>query len=182
MSKITFTEKDKTGVTPVNKWRDVDANEVKESVNELYDVNSIGVFAAMQYGSANLASRDYQPILGVFTNSPIVGFETAGTEVDPKIKYTGEQTMYFEIDLHTCFISDANNDTVTIAIKKNDTVLTVSEMNTFCKNLDELYNLSLTVVTELSTDDTIQIVYKTSSTAEYLRFEKLTTTIRPFIS
>ena len=181
MAKITYTDKDKTGVSPVNKWRDTDANEVKASVNALYDINGIGVFAALQDSSMNLAKEIYQPILGVFTNSPMVGFERAGTEADPKIQYIGTESGYFEIDLHSCFMSDANNDTVTIAIKKNDTVLDVSEMKTFCKNLNQLYNLSLTVVVDLETDDTIQLVYKTTETVDYLGFEKLTTTIRPFI-
>jgi hypothetical protein len=37
MSKITFTDKNKELTTPVNRFRDSDANEIKASVNALYD-------------------------------------------------------------------------------------------------------------------------------------------------
>ena len=37
MAKITYTDKDKDGSAPVNQWRDLDANEVKTSVNAAYD-------------------------------------------------------------------------------------------------------------------------------------------------
>lgn len=37
MSKITYVNKDKIGGAPVDLWRDSDANEVKTSVNALYD-------------------------------------------------------------------------------------------------------------------------------------------------
>jgi hypothetical protein len=38
MSKITYSDKDKdSGSTPTNQWTDSDANEVKTSVNVLYD-------------------------------------------------------------------------------------------------------------------------------------------------
>ena len=37
MAKITYTDKDKDGSAPVNQWRDIDANEVKTSVNAAYD-------------------------------------------------------------------------------------------------------------------------------------------------
>lgn len=37
MAKIAYTDKSKTGTGAVKQWRDVDANEVKESVNHLYE-------------------------------------------------------------------------------------------------------------------------------------------------
>lgn len=38
MAKVTFTNKDKTGTDGVvNKWRDIDANELKASINATID-------------------------------------------------------------------------------------------------------------------------------------------------
>ena len=43
MAKITFADKDKTAsvTSAAKQWRDVDANEVKASVNALYDTGQV---------------------------------------------------------------------------------------------------------------------------------------------
>lgn len=40
MGLIQYADKDKTGIDPINKWRDIDANEVKNAVNTNFDANS----------------------------------------------------------------------------------------------------------------------------------------------
>ena len=50
MASITYTNKDKNGADPVNKWRDVDANEVKTVVNSKQD--------QLAYTPENVASKD----------------------------------------------------------------------------------------------------------------------------
>ena len=178
MAKVTFTDKDKTGVSPINKWRDIDANEVKAAVNELYDMLNIGVFAALsaQATTEITASDTYTPIAGTFSNSPAVGFVGVA---DPAIKYTGTKTMYFEIDIHASLKTPSNNTTVTVSIKKSGVEVTEARMTLFAKTLNEVYNFSGTSVVELDTDDTIQLVVKSDNGAD-VTFVNITTTIRVF--
>ena len=179
MAKIIFVNKDKTGNSPVNKWRDADANEAKASINAIYDMMNTGAFAALTaQATTNITASDtYTPIAGTFSNTPANGFEDVA---DPGIKYTGTKTMYFEIDLYSSFSTPSNNSTVTFAIKKNGTTVDHSQMTAFAKSLGETYNLSSTAVIELETDDVIQLVIKTDTGAD-VTFNNITTSIRPFI-
>jgi hypothetical protein len=67
MSKIIYSDKDKdSGSTPTNQWTDSDANEVKTSVNVLYDGSDkawINCYKVSTTGSQTVANgTDYVPI------------------------------------------------------------------------------------------------------------------------
>ncbi len=179
MAKITFTDKDKTGVTPINKWRDSDANEVKDSVNAVYDKLSYGVFAALNAKTATIieASDTYYPINGTFSNTPMVGFDVVA---DPAIEFTADDTLYFEIDWHAVWAAPSNGTTATFAIKKNGTIIDSSVMSSFAKNNGQTYALSGTTVASLRQSDKIQLVLM-SNKAEDIDVYNYTTTIKPFI-
>lgn len=179
MAKITYTDKSKSGVTPVNKWRDVDANEVKASVNAIYDLLSCGVYAALTGESTTTVSdtAEYYPINGFFSNDPLIGFEFID---DPAIKYTGTKTSYFKIHINASLMCKINATTVYIGVKKNGELDNNSVMEIFCKTHDEVYNVNTTLVASLSTNDKIQLVVSTDQTDD-ITFKNLTTTIAPFI-
>jgi len=102
------------------------------------------------------------------------------TVADPEIQYKGTKTKYFEIDWHATVAADNNSTTIVCGIKKNGTLLTSSRMGTLCKTANEMYNLSGTVVVELTTDDKIQLVATSDGNGDVLTFYFFTTTIREF--
>ena len=180
MAKITYTDKDKTGNTPVNKWRDTDANEVKTSVNALYTKLSYGVFAALDSSADTTVTTaaTYYPVSGTFTNSPIVGFQPVA---DPAIQFTADDTIYFEVDWHTTFSANENNTSVSFGIKKNGTLVDSSVLTGFAKNLDQPYAMSGTTVVELTQDDKIQLVLTSDGDGDVITVSNYTTTIKPFV-
>lgn len=179
MAKITYTDKDKTGIVPINKWRDSDANEVKASVNAIYDKLSYGVFASLDIpaGTTITTAGTYYPIAGTFTNNPTVGFDVVA---DPAIKFTADDTLYFEIDWHATFEAPHNNCTVSFGISKNGSLIISSRMSAFAKNLDQIYALSGTTVVELSQDDKIQLIITSDTDGDVITVDNYTTTIKPF--
>ena len=179
MAKITFTDKDKTGVYPTNVFRDADANEIKASNNALYDYEALGVFAALTASADTTITTGgtYYPILGTFSNDPISGFELV---VDPAIQYKGTNTHYFEIDYHASVKATGNNRSISLGIKKNGVLVDASVMKGYAKTLAENIIISGTSVVQLETDDKIQLVC-TCDASETLTFDSYTTTIRPFL-
>ena len=180
MAAITYTNKNKdaTADTDPTLWKDSDANEVKASVNDLYDYISFGLFAALSAPTlTTIADANvFYPIEGTFSNEPATGFE--GT-ADPAIKYIGENTIYFEIDAHATISAAVNGTTVQCGIKKNGTLQTASVVSAFCKTSSELYNISGTMVVSLAKNDSIQLVVATDN-GQNVTFQNITATIRPF--
>lgn len=170
---VGLTENDGTGDNLRDACVKVNANDT-----ELYDRVGIGVFAALaaQTKTDITASDTYTPIAGIFTNVPAIGFEFLA---DPAIKYVGEETMYFKMDICLSGFAAANNTTVTGAIKKNGIILTHSLMQTFLKTTPDSYNFSGTDVFELAKGDKIQLVVKTNNGAD-VTFINITTTLKPF--
>lgn len=156
----------------------VAGGKINAQLQELYDVFSIGLFAAISEPTlTSIADAEtYYPIAGTFTNSPASGF--IGTD-DPAIKYTGTRTLYFEIDVHAVISAAINGTTVECGIKKNWNIVTDSVVSAYCKTAGELYTVSGTLVVELETDDTIQLVVATDN-GNNVTFHNITTTIRPF--
>ena len=138
-----------------------------------------GVFAYLTSDAATTITTagTYYPIAGTFTNDPLEDFVTVA---DPAIQYKGTKTQYFEIDWHATVAADTNITTIVCGIKKNGTLLTSSRMGTLCKTANELYNISGTVVVELTTDDKIQLVVTSDGSGDVLTFHFYTTTIREF--
>lgn len=154
--------------------------EALESLASSLDGMSPSVFAHLTTSADTVfAGEDvgtYLPLNGIFENAPITGFEVTET---PSIKYVGTKTLDFEIDLHAAFSSSANNTTLYVAVKKNGTLVDSSAFPAFAKNLGELYNIPVTTVVELSTDDEVQLVVA-SDVASTITFTNINTTIRPF--
>lgn len=140
-----------------------------------------GVFAALSAEEETTITEGgtYQPLMGTYTNTPIVGFEVVAT---PGIKYTGTETKYFEIDWCAACSGDSNSMTVHYAIKKNGTLVDASVMGTFLKTADQVQSLSGTAVVELATDDEVQIVLTADATADKINTVHYTTTIRQFLT
>ena len=184
MAQITYTDKDKTKPkTDVRrKFHDYDANEVKASVNAIYDFLSVGLFAALTEATRTEIYEvgTYVYINGIFSNSPNVGFEFV-SDPEPAIKYTGDTPFYFKIDASATVSSNKNSTELRCAIKKNGTLVNESIMTAFLKNNGEKYNLSGTSVVYLEKDDTIQMVTTCTSEAQNIMFYNLTATIFPFI-
>lgn len=79
------------------------------------------------------------------------------------LKYIGEQTFLFEVDWHSSISSNSNNTTVYFSLFKNGVAVNGSENETFCKNNNQIYNLSSTAVIELSKNDEVQFKIKSDS-------------------
>jgi hypothetical protein len=128
MAKITYTDKTNTkptGANPESKWADVDANEVKQSVNDLYDivgagatsdnlivysVNTVGDLASVVAGITDAsASKIYkiQVRPGSYTTTPVT--------VTPYIFING-------VDKDAC-IFNANSASDTIFTVQDQTAL-----------------------------------------------------------
>lgn len=76
MAKITFNNKDKNGAAPLNQFRDVDANEIKASVNAAYDQIDLKV-ATANYSMTDIPDgTDFRKVK-VYTTLP--GPETLTT-------------------------------------------------------------------------------------------------------
>ena len=180
MAKITFTDKDKTGNTPINKWRDSDANEVKDSVNTLYDKISYGVFASLNTPADTTITTGgtYYPINGAFTNSPSQGFSTTA---DPAIQFDEDDYTWFEIDWHCTFSCSTSNSTISVGIGDTSDVYSQSVMQSFAKNADQLYQLSGTLVVALNQNDKIQLLITSDTSADVITVNNFTTTIKAFI-
>ena len=179
MAAITYTDKNKAGAAPLNQWRDTDANEVKASVNKIYTVNNIGVFAHLvtPAGTSVTEAGVYVPIEGMFENDPSEGFTAVAT---PAIRYDGANTLYFEIDAHATVKSSASSTTITAGIKKNGTLVVSTVMSIFAKTATEACNFSGTSVIELEEDDEVQLVVTADKVAT-ITFDNITATIRPFL-
>jgi hypothetical protein len=72
------------------------------------------------------------------------------------LKYTGNETLLFEVDWHASISSNSNNSTVYFTLFKNGVEVSGGENETFCKNQNQIYNLSSTAIVELSKDDEVQ--------------------------
>lgn len=184
MAKIAYTDKSKTGTGAVKQWRDVDANEVKASVNALYDVvplDLMGVFAYLLEPEVTniINAGTYQYINGVFVN-PVSESFTAVADPEPLIRYDGEDTYYFEINWHATVIANINSTTVSVAISQAGPVVAGSVMSAFCKTANEAYTISGTCVVSLDELDTIQLVVTSDGTGDQITFSNFTTTIRRF--
>jgi hypothetical protein len=179
MAAITYTTKNKAGAAPANQWRDTDANEVKTSVNALYQILQYGVFAHLTEAAGTVVAtpETYIPIEGIFENVPSTGFEFVET---PGIEYTGSQTLYFEIDAHATVKSNQANTTIRGAIRKNGVLVTASVMSLFAKTAGESSNFSGTSVIQLEEGDEVQLVV-TADKAATITFDNITATIRPFV-
>lgn len=179
MAEITYADKNKAGSAPANQWLDVDANEVKASVNHVYDVNTIGVFAHLvtPAGTSIAEAETYVPIEGMFSNDPSEGFTAVAT---PAIQYEGTNTLYFEIDAHATVKASASSATIRAGIKVNGVLVTASVMSIFAKTAGESCNFSGTSVIQLETDDEVQLVVTCDKVCT-VTFDNITATIRPFL-
>lgn len=155
--------------------------ELYTNLTEVYSYLNVGLFAALKSTETTVVAtpNEYTYIVGTFSNSPAVGF-TGITDPEPAIKYTGTQTMYFEISAHATLKSPTGNATIYAGIKKNGTLIDESVMALFAKTRGEAYTFGGVCVVSLETDDTIQMV-ATSDLATDVDFTNLTATIRPFI-
>jgi len=186
MAKITYTDKNKNGVGLVRQWTDADANEVKASVNSLYDTSAfpqIGVFAYLS-APANTTITTlnvYQYIVGTFLN-PVLELFSVLSAPTPQIVYTGLTPYYFEIDWQASVTANTNNTTVTVAVFKNGSIITGSNMVQFCKTALDPFCFAGTCVVSLKADDSIQLVVTSDGTGDVLTFNGFTTTIRRFFS
>lgn len=176
MSKITFTTKDKTGASPVNKWRTVDANEVKESVNALYDHGSIGVGIYAPASEATTTVADtWIDIASTLSSLVNVGFTLSAEG----LTYTGTETIYMEMDAHASVSAENNTTTIYGGVYKNGALVEASMMTTFAKNAGQIYSFSGTCVVQLETDDVLAMYVKTDIGGD-VTFHNLTATVRPF--
>lgn len=121
----------------------------------------------------------YYPIEWTFNNDITENF-TSATVHTPWIKYSWTLTQYFEIDWHASSSANVANTTISFWIKKNWTLVAGSVMTQFCKNTDQLYNLSWTCVLELEQWDEIQLVLTTDWDWDIITVDKYTTTINEF--
>jgi len=140
-----------------------------------------GAFASLD-SSANTTittSGTYYPILGTFTNDPLEQFDAA-TTYTPGIKHTGTKTQYFEIDWHATLSADVANTTTHLGVKKNGVLVSPSVMAQFCKNANQEYAISGTVVVELAENDEIQLVVSSDGSGDVITFDHYTTTITEF--
>lgn len=138
-----------------------------------------GAFAALSE-QANTTITDagtYYPILGTFTNSPVVGFQGVA---DPAIQYTAAPTRYFEIDWHATLSADDGLRTVHCGVNKNGTFVDSSRMGAYLKTADEPGSFSGTCVVQLEKNDKIQLVVTSSADGDVITFYHFTTTIREF--
>ena len=149
--------------------------------NGIITGKKIGVFASLSAPASTTitTAATYYPIGGTFTNSPLEGFGAAVTYT-PGIKYSVYKTQYFEIDWHASVSADINNTTITLGVKKNGTLSTPSLMTQFCKNANQIYNISGTIVVELAQDDEIQLVVTSDGNGDIITFDNYTTTITEF--
>lgn len=138
-----------------------------------------GVYAALTsaYDTTVTTAGTYYPIEGTFSNTPINNFSLIA---GPAIQYDNNETHFFEVDWHASVSTPSNGVTVTCAIKKTGELVTDSKMPAFCKNLNQPYTLSGTVVVELGYNDTIQLVVTADSDSTIVTFNNYTTTIREF--
>lgn len=150
---------------------------INDNFTELYDILSIGLFAALSAAESTDTTNDWTPILGTFTNDPNVGFSFVA---DPAIQYDGTKTLYFKIDCHASLSCQDNNSTVYGAIKKNGQIVNESIMSLFAKTATELYTFSGTCVIELEEGDKIQLVVRSEGDTR-VTFENITAAIKPFI-
>lgn len=186
MAKITYTDKDKNGTGAVRQWTDTDANEVKASVNSLYDTSAfpkIGVFAYLPTPANTTITtlNVFQYIVGAFQN-PIIELFTVSATPTPRIIYTGLITYYFEIDWQASVAANTNNTTVGVAIFKNGSIIPGSHMVQFCKTATDPFSFSGTCAIDLKTNDDIQLVVTSDGTGDIITFSGFTTTIRRFFS
>ncbi len=123
----------------------------------------------------------FVPILGTFTNSPMVKFSI---DVD-KLQYDGTRTQEFEIDWACSISSEDAGRTVHIGISKNEAVLSASDASVngvFLKYANEPLSMSGTLVLSLATDDNVQLQVTSDTNLDVITFYHFVTTIRPFTS
>ena len=78
MAKITYNNKDKNGAAPLNQFRDVDANEIKTSVNAAYDAIDAKV-ETTDFNMTEIADgTDFRKVR-VYTTAPDVATLTTGS-------------------------------------------------------------------------------------------------------
>ena len=84
MGKITYSDKDKTGIPPINIFRDVDANEIKEVVNDLDDlkvdkVDGKSLVADTEIAKIHESGSDNQDLSGLVPYTGATGNVDLGT-------------------------------------------------------------------------------------------------------
>jgi len=138
-----------------------------------------GVFAFMPVDTNTTtctAADTWYPIAGTFTNSPMQDFSLGTLTID----YDGLETKQFKIDWSASCSGDSSSMTIHIGVKKNGTILPGSIMGTFLKTVDEPQALGGTVVVELETGDTIQLVIMADGAGDIVSTKHFTTAVNGF--
>lgn len=135
-------------------------------------------YLSASYDLTYAAEDTYEPILGTFINEQINQFTITST---PSIKYIGEKTALFKIDINAVIKGDTLNEDIYICIIKNPsgTPVTLSnyEMYQRVKTTNSPYIFSQTIALVLETDDEVQLVSKSTNKGAVTTFEKFVAVI-----
>lgn len=141
-----------------------------------YDVTT-GVFAYLtaEAGTTITTAGTWYTILGTFTNTPFENFSIAAD----KIMYAGPK-QYMEVDWSCSMSGDSPITTAHVTVKINSTVYDAQQMGTRLTTANIPYAVSGTLVVELDTDDTVQLVTTADGNGDVITFQHFVTSIRPF--
>ena len=159
----------------------------------LVDTTVAGDIAATGYISGK-QSGAYVYALNQNTTIPTadVWITTAGTKTipviedfspavtyTPGIKYDGTIQQLFKIDWAVAYAMNAASATIHFSVFKNGVEAAGSEMETFGKNINQVYNLSGHAAIYLEAGDEVQLKVKSNKTGT-LNIKHETTTINEF--
>jgi hypothetical protein len=146
-----------------------------------HKLNNARTYASLNASTATTVagSNVFTPILGTFTNSPLVDFDI----FEGKLRYIGKKDQEFEIDWSSSFFSSVNFNTVHVGISINSEVITIahkSVLGIYEKTALEVGTLGGTWVVTLSENDTVELQIA-GSVASDVTVDHFTTTIRRFV-
>ena len=138
-----------------------------------------GVFAYLTAAADTTitTANNWYPINGIFVNDPFENFVVE----DQDIVYTGPK-RYMEVDGHATVSVDSPVTEFFITVKKNTYVYEDEKMGTLAKSAGEPYAASGTLVLEVDTGDTIQLVCTADGNGDVLTMEHFVVSIRPFFN
>jgi hypothetical protein len=169
MSLITYDNKQVGGVFPRNQWRTEDANEVKDSVNQLYTAY-LNYFDFSSASVTTIANINTWVKLNTNTTQ---GFSYNGlVHSNNRATWTGDETKIFKLE-GIASVTSGNNNVIHVAFFKNGALHPCSEQENTTGVGGRATAVPFHCLIELSKNDFIEVYVKNATGANNITLDNV---------
>lgn len=153
------------------------------NVSGTIESKKYGAFAYLENPTTTtiISSGSYQYISGTFSNEYLEDFSVVLENEEPYLKCDADVTdLLTEITFFGTVKANVNNTLVKVSFSKNDVVCTCSEMEIFCKNLEQPYNFGGMGLIKMNKNDKIQLICTANSSDDEITFDEYQVKLKKF--